>query len=141
MNSVANTFAKIFGNKKPEPISIQIIMWIIVLLMISITCMTWVAYAYINEKKDIAQELILISGSFNAIITLYLLLYAFVIIKYKIGPGGMIGEYNMTIQYNNNHIGTNFWILILLVLNMVSTGLFFCILKIYFRDKNEEPWI
>ena len=140
MNSVASAFIKTFFGKTPNTFMVQFIIAVLFLWMLGITFMSWATYVLIKNKttnKNAVRNLLLISGAFNIVMVIYLLIYSILLIKYKIGPGGIIGEYNMTLQYKNYHIGVNMWLLFLLALNIASSGLFFaCWMK--YRDGEEE---
>ena len=141
MNSVANAFVKSFAGKSPTTFVVQFIMFFSFLWILGITFMAWTSYVLIKNKtaeKNVVRNLLLVSGAFNIIMVIYILIYSIMLIKYKIGPGGIIGEYNMTLQYNKYHVGVNMWILLLLVLNCVSSGLFFACWVKYRKDNDEE---
>ena len=128
MNSVANSFIKNISNNKAKPILIQCVMWVTLVLFILLVSLSWAAYVLIknnSDKKELISVLLLTAGSLNLCMVIYLLLYIVFLFRYKIGPGGIIGEYNMTLQYNNNHIGDNMWLLFFFGLNVFSSGLLF----------------
>lgn len=130
MNSVSNVIAKSFSKKPVSSMTIQYIMWIIFIWVLAIGTISWSCYVMSQddnkgENIEWIKRLLLIAGSLNVIIVIILIVYVFYMIKYKIGPGGAIGNYNIESLWQTSHIGFNSWMLLLLAMNIASTGLFF----------------
>lgn len=132
MENVANSFMNILTKNNTTIMITKYVMVFMFLVTLAITFFGWAAYLQYQEEivdKKKIKTLSILSGSFSIIMVLLLLTYVFHVIKHKVGPGGIEGEYNMYILNNIKGISTNFWLFLLLLIFVALTALSFVTYK------------
>lgn len=132
MNYISNSIISPF-QKHPTILTTNIVSWFGLFLMLTIFGLSWATYAVFLLKKDDYKQriklLAILYASFSVGFACMIIVYLYLFVKYKVGPSGLEGSFNMYHLYRERGVGSDFWLFVMFIAMLIISVSGFLILN------------